>query len=175
MEYQEAIKNHINECRHRVDVIRNHMNTNRDADTDKFLENIQVLETVIFAMNELQMYKDGKLCLIPESVYSKQCTELDAYKQLGTLEEVGEALEKEEKYHWHNLRKNPEDLPKNLSGIYLFENKWGQVFKGTFRAVGDIKLFETHIYSKEHGGDIWLQYKTCNVVRWKEVEPFEED
>ena len=175
MEYQEAIKNHINECRHRVDVIRNHMNTNRDADTDKCLENIQVLETVIFAMNELQMYKDGKLCLIPESVYSKQCTELDAYKQLGTLEEVGEALEKAEKYHWHNLRKNPEDLPKNLSGIYLFENKWGQVFKGTFRVVGDIKLFETHIYLKEHGGDIWLQYKTCNVVRWKEIEPFEED
>lgn len=96
-------------------------------------------------------------------------------KQLGTLEEVREALEKEEKYHWHNLRKNPEDLPKNLSGSYLFENKWGQVFKGTFRAVGDIKLFETHIYSKQHGGDIWLQYKTCNVVRWKEIESFEED
>ena len=85
------------------------------------------------------------------------------------------ALEKEEKYHWHDLRKNPDDLPKNLSGSYLFENKWGQVFKGTFRAVGDIKLFETHIYSKDHGGDIWLQYKTCNVVQWKEIEPFEED
>lgn len=95
MEYQEAIKNHINECKHRVDVIRNHMNTNGDVDTDKCLENIQVLETVIFAMNELQMYKDGKLCLIPESVYSKQCTELDTYKQLGTLEEVGEAMEKQ--------------------------------------------------------------------------------
>ena len=175
MHYQEAIENHINECRHRVDVIRNHMNTNGDVDTDRCLENIQVLETVIFAMNELQMYKDGKLCLIPESVYSKQCTELDAYKQLGTLEEVREALEKAEKYHWHNLRENPDDLPKNLSGSYLFENKWGQVFKGTFRAVGDIKLFETHIYSKDHGGDIWLQYKTCNVVQWKEIEPFEED
>ena len=175
MHYQEAIENHINECRHRVDVIRNHMNTNGDVDTDRCLENIQVLETVIFAMNELQMYKDGKLCLIPESVYSKQCTELDAYKQLSTLEEVREALEKAEKYHWHNLRENPDDLPKNLSGSYLFENKWGQVFKGTFRAVGDIKLFETHIYSKDHGGDIWLQYKTCNVVQWKEIEPFEED
>ena len=174
MHYQEAIEKHINECRHRVDVIRNHMNTNGDVDTDRCLENIQVLETVIFAMNELQLYKDGKLCLIPESVYSKQCTELDAYKQLGTLEEIREALEKAEKYHWHDLRENPEDLPKNLSGSYLFENKWGQVFKGTFRAVGDIKLFETHIYSKDHGGDIWLQYKTCNVVRWKEIEPFEE-
>lgn len=101
--------------------------------------------------------------------------ELEEYKQIGAPEEVREALEKEEKYHWHDLRKNPEDLPKNLSGIYLFENKWGQVFKGTFRVVGDIKLFETHIYSKDHGGDIWLQYKTCNVVRWKEIEPFEEN
>lgn len=85
-----------------------------------------------------------------------------------------DALERQEKYRWHNLNKDPEDLPKNLSKIYLYENKWGQVFKGTFRIVGDIKLFETHIYSKVHGGDIWLQYKTCNVVRWKEIEPMEE-
>ena len=85
-----------------------------------------------------------------------------------------DALERQEKYRWHNLNKDPEDLPKNLSKIYLFENKWGQVFKGAFRIVGDIKLFETHIYSKVHGGDIWLQYKTCNVVRWKEIEPMEE-
>lgn len=85
-----------------------------------------------------------------------------------------DALERQEKYRWHNLNKDPEDLPKNLSKSYLFENKWGQVFKGTFRIVGDIKLFETHIYSKVHGGDIWLQYKTCNVVRWKEIEPMEE-
>lgn len=147
--------------------------TNCDDNAWKLLN--PAINTAISAMQELQMYKYGKLCLIPESVYSKQCTELDAYKQLGTLEEVREALEKAEKYHWHDLRKNPEDLPENLSGIYLFENKWGQVFKGTFRAVGDIKLFETHIYSKEHGGDIWIQYKTCNVIRWKEIEPFEED
>ena len=85
-----------------------------------------------------------------------------------------DALERQEKYRWHNLNKDPEDLPKNLSKSYLFENKWGQVFKGTFRIVGNIKLFETHIYSKVHGGDIWLQYKTCNVVRWKEIEPMEE-
>lgn len=85
-----------------------------------------------------------------------------------------DALERQEKYRWHNLNKDPEDLPKNLSKSYLFENKWGQVFKGNFRIVGNIKLFETHIYSKVHGGDIWLQYKTCNVVRWKEIEPMEE-
>lgn len=85
-----------------------------------------------------------------------------------------DALERQEKYRWHNLNKDPEDLPKNLSKIYLYENKLGQVFKGTFRIVGDIKLFETHIYLKAHGGDIWLQYETRNVVRWKEIEPMEE-
>lgn len=170
MDYKKAIEVLENEigC---VDLDTNNRGYIYESE-QKFMD---ACNTAISAMHELQLYKDGKLCLIPESVYSKQCTELDAYKQLGTLEEVREALEKAEKYHWHDLRKNPEDLPKNLSGIYLFENKWGQVFKGTFRVVRDIKLFETHIYSKEHGGDIWLQYKTRNVVQWKEIEPFEEE
>ena len=44
-------------------------------------------------MEELKLYKENKLCLVPEDVYGKQCTELDEYKQLGTLEEVREAAE----------------------------------------------------------------------------------
>ena len=55
------------------------------------------IDVAISALQELKLYKDSKLCLIPESVYSKQCTELDAYKQLGTLEEVQEAMKKQEK------------------------------------------------------------------------------
>lgn len=69
--------------------------TNCDDNAWKLLN--PAINTAISAMQELQMYKDGKLCLIPESVYSKQCTELDAYKQLGTLEEVQEAMKKHEK------------------------------------------------------------------------------
>ena len=49
------------------------------------------------AILELQLYKENKLCLIPEDVYSKKCAELDEYKQLGTLEEVREAAEKQKK------------------------------------------------------------------------------
>lgn len=52
-------------------------------------------DIAISAMQELKLYKDSKLCLIPESVYSKQCTELDAYKQLGTLGEIKNAVEKQ--------------------------------------------------------------------------------
>lgn len=173
MDYKKAIEVLANEigC---VDLDTN----NRgyiDESEQKFMD---ACNTAISAMEELQEYHKTGLSFkqVADTIFELGATKrvLGHYQQLGTLEEVREALEKAEKYHWHNLRENPDDLPKNLSGIYLFENKWGQVFKGTFRAVGDIKLFEAHIYSKEHGGDIWLQYKTCNVVWWKEIDPFEE-
>ncbi|MCI5650373.1 MAG: hypothetical protein MR332_13290 [Fusicatenibacter sp.] len=97
MGYQEAIESHINECIRRIDIIRNHMNANGDADKDVCNKNIDVLKITISAMQELKMYKDGKLCLIPEDVYGKQCEELDRYKELGTLEEVREAVEKQKR------------------------------------------------------------------------------
>ena len=55
----------------------------------------EACDVAISAMKELQLYKDGKLCLVPEDVYTSQCEELDAYKQLGILEEVREAVEKQ--------------------------------------------------------------------------------
>lgn len=49
----------------------------------------------ITALKEIQLYKDGKLCLVPKDVYSNQCCELDAYKEIGTVEECLEAREKQ--------------------------------------------------------------------------------
>ena len=49
----------------------------------------------ISALKEIQLYKDNKLCLIPEDVYSRQCSELDAYKEIGTVEECRAAVEKQ--------------------------------------------------------------------------------
>lgn len=66
-------------------------------DNSNYEFKMDFLKTAVSAMQELQMYKDNKLCLIPESVYKKQCEELDEYKKLGTLEEVREAMEKQEK------------------------------------------------------------------------------
>ena len=66
----------------------------------------------ISALKEIQLYKDNKLCLVPEDVYSRQCSELDAYKEIGTVEECREAVEKQkaknpvkDKYH-HNCCPN---------------------------------------------------------------------
>lgn len=62
----------------------------------RFIEFQEALKCAISAMKELQLYKDGKLCLVPEDVYARQCEELDAYKQLGTLEECTAAVEKQD-------------------------------------------------------------------------------
>ena len=83
--------------------------------TESFRYRIDVkesLKTAISALKEVQLYKDNKLCLIPEDVYSRQCSELDAYKEIGTVEECREAVEKQkaknpvkDKYH-HNCCPN---------------------------------------------------------------------
>ena len=49
----------------------------------------------ISALKEIQLYKDNKLCLVPTDVYSRQCSELDVYKEIGTVEECRGAVEKQ--------------------------------------------------------------------------------
>ena len=56
---------------------------------------MNALDMAISALKEIQLYKDNKLCLVPEDVYSRQCSELDTYKEIGTVEECREAVEKQ--------------------------------------------------------------------------------
>lgn len=56
---------------------------------------MNALDMAIEALKEIQMYKDGKLLLVPKDVYSRQCSELDAYNEIGTVEECQEAVEKQ--------------------------------------------------------------------------------
>ena len=60
-----------------------------------FSDRLDCIDYAISAIKELQMYKDNKLCLVPEDVCSRQCCELDAYKEIGTVEECREAVEKQ--------------------------------------------------------------------------------
>lgn len=56
---------------------------------------MNALDMAIEALKEIQLYKDNKLCLVLTDVYSRQCSELDAYKEIGTVEECREAVEKQ--------------------------------------------------------------------------------
>ena len=75
------------------------------------------IEEAIEALKEIQLYKDNKLCLIPEDVYSRQCSELDAYKEIGTVEECRGAVEKQ-------IPKKPVCKPKPYNESVGFNEEW---------------------------------------------------
>lgn len=56
---------------------------------------MNALDMAIEVLKEIQLYEDNKLCLVPEDVYSRQCSELDTYKEIGTVEECRKAVEKQ--------------------------------------------------------------------------------
>ena len=89
---------------------------------------VPAYETAISAMQELQMYKDSKLCLIPEDVYGKQCEELDEYKKLGTIEEVREAMKE-----FQIIKSADEDLEYYIQELkqakYDIETYWEEPTK----------------------------------------------
>ena len=64
----------------------------------------EALEIAKQALKEIQLYKDNKLCLIPKDVYSRQCSELDTYKEIGTVEECREAVEKQKPKNIEKIR-----------------------------------------------------------------------
>ena len=80
---------------------------------------MNALDMAIEALKEIQLYKDNKLCLIPEDVYSRQCSELDAYKEIGTVEECRKAVVNKKKCEkqWHNDMENPLEPIKVYSAL----------------------------------------------------------
>ena len=78
------------------------------------------------------------------------------------------ALEKADKYRWHDLRKNPDDLPEAIGGGY--ESDYVLVMIGT----PEWNSWEWAYY--HHGKRLWSTYEQ-NVFAWRYIEPFkgEED
>ena len=76
------------------------------------------------------------------------------------------ALEKADKYRWHDLRKNPDDLPEAIGGGY--ESEYVLVMIGT----PEWNSWEQAYY--HHGKRLWSTYEQ-NVFAWRYIEPFEEE
>lgn len=76
-----------------------------------------------------------------------------------------EALEKADKYRWHDLRKNPNDLPKADGNS---ESEYVLVMIGT----PEWNSWEQAYY--HHGNEEWSTYDQ-NVFAWRYIEPFEEE
>ena len=76
-----------------------------------------------------------------------------------------EALGKADKYRWHDLRKNPDDLPED-NGYGCSE--YVLVMIGT----PEWNSWEQAYY--HHGKRLWSTYEQ-NVFAWRYIEPFEEE
>ena len=76
-----------------------------------------------------------------------------------------EALEKADKYRWHDLRKNPDDLPEADGNS---ESDYVLVMIGT----PEWNSWEQAYY--KYDDMMWSTYDQ-NVFAWRYIEPFEEE
>ena len=90
-------------------------------------------------------------------------SKVDELLQLNKI--VSKALEKADKYRWHDLRKNPDDLPEDNG---YGESDYVLVMIGT----PEWNRWEQAYY--HHGKRLWSTYEQ-NVFAWRYIEPFEEN
>lgn len=94
-------------------------------------------------------------------------------------------LENADRYKWHDLRKNPEDLPKGYE-----DNEW---FECVHENHINDPYYPTYQYNEEYGFGSWedifdpfslgfvdsefnaLPDGYEKVIAWREIEPFEEE
>ena len=124
-------------------------------------EAIKMFKAIIIAeIDRLPYHYDAE---IGEYVYD-DISKFNELLQLNKI--VSKALEKADKYRWHDLRKNPDDLPEAIGGGY--ESDYVLVMIGT----PEWNDWEQAYY--HHGKRLWSTYER-NVFAWRYIEPFGEE
>ena len=117
---------------------------------------------------KLSEIDDCSICPLKEEPIKPPCASCDSKETIETLEKV-------DKYRWHDLRENPDDLPKmdceyqnaNFSDVVLIIS---ESWDAPIAAFVDLKT------------KIWYNlFDSChfedaleNPIAWKYIEPFEE-
>ena len=85
------------------------------------------------------------------------------------FEKAIDALKNEDRFRWHDLRKDPNDLPNDDSIEYVvcveYRNGKRECTVGCLDMSGDMMLLPTL------GNWIGNSY---HIIAWREIEPFEE-
>ena len=92
-------------------------------------------------------------------------SKVDELLQLNKI--VSKALKKADKYRWHDLRKNPDDLPE--------ADEYGRS-EFVFVMTGTPEWYSCEWAYYHHDKKLWSIYEQ-NVFAWRYIEPFkgEED
>ena len=124
-------------------------------------EAIKIFKSIIIAeIDRLPHHYDEE---VDDDVYDN-IERIDEILELNKI--VIKALEKANKYRWHDLRKNPDDLPEGFEGGY--ESEYVLVMIGT----PEWNSWEQAYY--KHDKRMWSTYDQ-NVFAWRYIEPFKEE
>ena len=124
-------------------------------------EAIKIFKSIIIAeIDRLPHHYDEE---VDDDVYDN-IERIDEILELNKI--VIKALEKANKYRWHDLRKNPDDLPEAIGGGY--ESEYVLVMIGT----PEWNSWEQAYY--KHDKRMWSTYDQ-NVFAWRYIEPFKEE
>lgn len=123
-------------------------------------EAIEMFKTIMMAeIERLPFHYDAE---VDEDVYD-DTSKVNEILKLNKI--VSKALEKADKYRWHDLRKNPDDLPEADGNS---ESDYVLVMIGT----PEWNSWEQAYY--HHDKKLWTTYEQ-NVFAWRYIEPFEEE
>ena len=123
-------------------------------------EAIKMFRAIIIAeIDRLPSHYDAE---VDYYVYD-ETSKVDELLQLNKI--VSKALKKSDKYKWHDLRKNPDDLPEADGND---ESDYVLVMIGT----PEWNSWEQAYY--HHGKRLWTTYEQ-NVFAWRYIEPFKEE
>lgn len=98
-----------------------------------------------------------------------------------------DAIERSDKYRWHDLRKNPDDLPVGDDYTKYYECVHEKHPRGGYYppyqysdACGEFGMWENVFYDWSVG-DMASEFRTitemdrAKIIAWREIEPFEEE
>ena len=123
-------------------------------------EAIKMFKDIIMAeIDRLPHHYDAE---IGEDVYDST-SKVDELLQLNKI--VSKALKKADKYRWHDLRKNPDDLPE--------ADEYGRS-EFVFVMTGTPEWYSCEWAYYHHDKKLWSIYEQ-DVFAWRYIEPFEEE
>ena len=100
-----------------------------------------------------------------DDVVYDSTSKVDELLQLNKI--VIKALEKADKYRWHDLRKNPDDLPEAIGDGY--ESEYVLVMIGT------PKWHHCEWAYYHHAKKVWSTHEQQDGFAWRYIEPFKEN
>ena len=109
-------------------------------------------------------------CNVVEQYRWERDIALEQLKEIGcgfgqNMDDVKKALEKADKYRWHDLRKNPDDLPE--------ADEYGKSEYVLVR-LGTPEWYSCEWAYYNHNAKVWSLYEQ-NVFAWRYIEPFKEE